>query len=108
MKNKKANNLLLDAVKVVYDRNSEKAKEYGPFSESMASSAKIASEMTGLDIKTEDMFKIMMALKLARLKYSDKEDTYLDLLAYTGGLHKFLEDESNKNTPPNLKSNSNE
>lgn len=94
MKNKKANNLLLDASKIIYARNTEKAVEYGPFSESMASAATIASEMTGLKIKTEDMFKIMMALKLARLRYSDKEDTYLDLLAYTGGLHKYLEDKT--------------
>jgi Domain of unknown function (DUF6378) len=106
MKNKRGNNLLNDAVQVVYTRNTQKTLEYGPFTDSMASAAKIATEMTGLNIDTKAMFKIMMALKLARLKYSDKEDTYLDLLAYTGGLHKFLEDEFEattqlKNIPTN-------
>lgn len=92
MKNKKANNLLKDAMDVVYNRTTEKTKDYGPFDESMAGAARIASELTGKDITTEDFYKCMMALKLSRLKYSMKEDTFLDLLAYTGALHKRIED----------------
>lgn len=92
MKNKKANNLLKDAIDVVYNRTTEKTKDYGPFDESMAGAARIASELTGKDITTEDFYKCMMALKLSRLKYSMKEDTFLDLLAYTGALHKRIED----------------
>lgn len=92
MKNKKNNNLIKDSVDVVYNRNTEKAKEYGPFEESMASAALIASELTGLNITTEDFYKCMMALKLSRFKYSMKEDTFLDLISYTGALHKYLED----------------
>lgn len=92
MKNKKANNLLKDAIDVVYNRTTEKAQEYGPFDESMAGAARIASELTGKDITTEDMYKVMMALKLSRLRYSMKEDTFLDLLAYTGALHKRIVD----------------
>ena len=92
MKNKKANNLLKDAIDVIYTRETEKTKEYGPFTDSMASAAIIASELTGKHLTTEDFFKCMMALKLARLKYSMKDDTFLDLFAYTGQLHKMLED----------------
>jgi hypothetical protein len=89
MKNTRQDNLMKDASEIVYNRKTEKAKEYGPFEESMAASARIASELTGKDITTEDFYKCMMALKLARLKYSSKEDTMLDLLAYTGGLVKY-------------------
>lgn len=92
MKNKKANNLLRDAMDIIYNRTTEKTKDYGPFDESMAGAARIASELTGKDITTEDFYKCMMALKLSRLKYSMKEDTFLDLLAYTGALHKRIED----------------
>jgi len=88
MKNKKSNNILKDAINIVYDRSSEKANEYGPFDESMASAAKIATELTGKEITTLDFYKCMMALKLARLKYSSKEDTFLDLVAYIGAAHK--------------------
>lgn len=92
MKNRKNDNLLKDAILVIYDRQTDKAKEYGAFDKSMASAAIIASELTGLDIKKEDFYKCMIALKLARLKYSMKDDTFLDLLAYAGALHKSLED----------------
>lgn len=92
MKNKKANNILRDAMDVVYNRTTEKTKDYGPFDESMAGAARIASELTGKDITTEDFYLCMMALKLSRLRYSKKEDTFLDLLAYTGALHKRIED----------------
>lgn len=92
MKNTRKDNLLKDASEVIYNRTTEKAKEYGPFEESMCSAAIIASELTGKNITTEDFYKCMMALKLARLKYSSKEDTMLDLLAYTGGLVKYQKD----------------
>jgi hypothetical protein len=92
MKNTKADNLLKDAASVVYNRNTEKTKDYGPFDESMASAARIASELTGKDITTNDFYKCMMALKLSRLRYSMKDDTILDLLAYTGQMHKSIED----------------
>lgn len=86
----KSKNILRDAIEVIYDRKSEKAIEYGPFDESMASAARIASELTGKNITTKDFFKCMIALKLSRLKYSDKDDTYLDLVAYEGALHEFI------------------
>jgi len=92
MKNKREDNLLKDAIDIVYTRDTEKTRDYGPFTESMASSARIASELTGKNITTQDFFKCMIALKLARLQYSDKEDTYLDLIAYTAAMHKAHED----------------
>ena len=104
MKNKKANNLLRDASDVIYNRNTEKTVEYGPFDESMNSAAIIASELTGKNITKEDFYKCMMALKLARLKYSMKDDTFLDLLAYTGALHKSIEDEKSKTILDEVKS----
>ena|SRR6187402_2817836 len=92
MKNTRRDNLLKDAAEVIYNRNTEKTIEYGPFDESMASAARIATELTGKQITTIDFYKCMMALKLARLKYSMKDDTILDLLAYTGQMHKSIED----------------
>jgi hypothetical protein len=92
MKNTRRDNLLKDAAEVIYNRNTEKTQEYGPFDESMASAARIATELTGKQITTIDFYKCMMALKLSRLKYSMKDDTILDLLAYTGQMHKSIED----------------
>ena len=77
MKNKKNDNILTEAIKVLYDRRSDKAQEYGDFETSMASAAKIASETLGKEITLKDMFVIMMSLKMARLRYSDKSDLQL-------------------------------
>lgn len=93
MKQTKSKNILRQAIDIVYTRKTEKTIEYGPFEESMASAARIASEMTGLKITTKDFYKCMLALKMARLRYSDKDDTYLDLAAYLGSLHKHVSDE---------------
>ena len=96
MKQTKSNNVLKEAIAIVYDRSSEKAKEYGPFDESMTSAAIIASELTGKNITTEDFYKCLMALKLARLKYSSKDDTFLDFIAYSAALHKSIKDKEIK------------
>jgi hypothetical protein len=94
MKQNKSNNILRKAMNIVYTRNTEKTKDYGPFEESMASAARIASEMTGKNITTEDFYKCMIALKLSRLRYSSKEDTFLDGAAYLGSLHKHITEEN--------------
>ena len=98
MKNKKNDNILKDAINIVYNRSSDKAKEYGPFDESMASAAIIASELTGKNITTEDFYKCMIALKMSRLKYSSKEDTFLDFIAYSAALHKRVVDNEKVDT----------
>ena len=98
MKNKKNDNILKDAINIVYDRSSDKAKEYGPFDESMAGAATIASELTGKNITTEDFYKCMIALKMSRLKYSNKEDTFLDFIAYSAALHKRVVDNEKVDT----------
>lgn len=92
-KNSKSNNLLKDAIGVIYNRDSEKAAEYGPFEESMASAARIATELTGLPITTEDFYKCMVALKMARLRYSHKDDTVMDAIAYLGSMSKKIHDD---------------
>ncbi len=83
-------NILEQANKIVNERAEEKARQYGEFSDSMAKAARIASEMCGKDITTEDFFKCMIALKASRMAYSTKPDTLLDLCAYTGGLNNYL------------------
>jgi hypothetical protein len=46
--------------------------------------AEIATILCNKEITTDDFYKCMMALKLSRMAYSDKEDTMLDLVAYVG------------------------
>lgn len=78
----KMKNILEEASEIIFNRDSEKAKQYGPFHDSMKNAAKIMTILTGKHITTRDFYKAMMSLKLARMEHSDKHDTYLDLIAY--------------------------
>lgn len=75
-------NILLEADAIVNKRAEEKERQYGAFPDSMAKAARIASELCLKDITQDDMYKILIALKLSRLAYSSKEDTMLDAVAY--------------------------
>jgi DNA-binding protein H-NS len=77
-------NILDTANKIVNERNEEKERQYGPFEEGMEKAAKIASLISGKDITADDVYIIMMSLKLSRQSYNKKEDNLLDLVAYAG------------------------
>jgi hypothetical protein len=78
-------NILKKANEIVFERSEEKERQYGPMSEQHRKAAEIATILCNKEITTEDFYKCMMALKLSRMAYSDKEDTMLDLVAYTAG-----------------------
>lgn len=83
-------NILTEANKIVNERSEEKERMYGPFSEGMERAAKIASGMTGKEFTAEDVFKILIALKLSRESYNHKEDNLLDCVAYIAALNNHL------------------
>lgn len=82
-------NILDTANKIVNERNEEKERQYGPFEEGMEKAAKIASLISGKDITADDVYIIMMALKLSRQSYNHKEDNLLDLVAYVGSWNNY-------------------
>ena len=65
-------NILLKANEIVFERNEEKERMYGPFQEGMQEAAKIASLLSRKEITTVDMYNCMMALKLSRASYNYK------------------------------------
>jgi DNA-binding protein H-NS len=82
-------NILDTANKIVNERNEEKERQYGPFEEGMEKAAKIASLISGKDITADDVYIIMMSLKLSRQSYNHKEDNLLDLVAYVGSWNNY-------------------
>ena len=82
-------NILDTANKIVNERNEEKERQYGPFEEGMEKAAKIASLISGKDITSDDVYIIMIALKLSRQSYNHKEDNLLDLVAYVGSWNNY-------------------
>jgi len=89
-------NILKEADKIINERAEEKERMYGPFEDSMAKAACIASELCNKDITTEDFYKCMIALKMSRMAYNLKQDTLLDCVAYVGSLNNYSNDKNNK------------
>jgi hypothetical protein len=80
------------AEEIIYNRDKgSRDKDYGGFSESMLKTAHFASLLCNKPITGEDAFKVLMALKLARISNSNKLDSYTDLIGYTEGLWNFLD-----------------
>ena len=79
--------ILQQAHEIVFERNEEKERMYGPFEEGMEQAARIASELSRKEITTFDMYNCMIALKLSRASWNYKEDNYLDCVAYMASLN---------------------
>lgn len=85
-------NILLRANAIVNERSEEKDRQYGPFGECMERATRIYNELSTNKIYPEDMYKALIALKLAREAYKHKEDNLLDAVAYIGALNNYLGD----------------
>lgn len=90
-KNKKftSPSLCEQAHKIVNERDEEKDRMYGPFSEGMERAAAIFTASTGIEIEGRHMYLAMVALKLSRQSYNHKTDNLLDAIAYLQGLENY-------------------
>lgn len=79
-------NILKKANSIIFERDEESDRQYGPFDESMAKAALVASALTNKEITTEDFYKCMIALKISRMAYNTKKDTMLDCVGYIAAL----------------------
>ncbi len=90
MKDKKSKRSLCEkAHDIVNNRDQEKDRLYGPFSEGMDRAAMIFTGATGISIEGKHMYIAMLALKLSRQSYNHKEDNLLDAIAYLQGLDNY-------------------
>lgn len=87
-------NILKHADEIVNQRSEEKERQYGPFFETMERAATLYNGMQkdpANFIGAVDMYKAMIAMKLAREAYSHKEDNLLDAVAYMGSMNDYIE-----------------
>lgn len=95
---KKSKNILEEANEIIFERSEEKERDYGPIDESFEDAATIASILTGKKLTSEDCYKVMIGLKMARMKRKYKRDTYLDTVGYLGALAEMLEKDKKQST----------
>jgi len=98
-------NILLKANQIVFERNEEKERMYGPFQEGMQEAAKIASLMSRKEITAVDMYNCMIALKLSRQSYNHKEDNLLDCVAYIASLNDYQNNVQNEHSKDKRRKN---
>jgi hypothetical protein len=98
-------NILLKANEIVFERNEEKERMYGPFQEGMQEAAKIASLLSRKEITAVDMYNCMIALKLSRQSYNHKEDNLLDCVAYIASLNDYQNNVQNEHTKDKKRKN---
>jgi len=98
-------NILLKANEIVFERNEEKERQYGPFQEGMQEAAKIASLLSRKDITAIDMYNCMIALKLSRQSYNHKEDNLLDCVAYMASLNEYQNNVQNEHSESKKRKN---
>lgn len=87
-------NILKKANEIVNERSEEKERQYGPFDESIEKAALIAKTITNKEITADDVFAVMVGLKLSRHSHAYSEDSLLDLVAYVGAWNNYIQ---NKN-----------
>lgn len=74
--------LLERAYEILHERAEEKERQYGDFTESINKTAEIASLMSNKKFTTDDVYNVLIAMKLARESYAHKEDNILDAVVY--------------------------
>mgnify|MGYP003147272958 CR=1 FL=1 len=80
--------ILEEAKEIVVERSTNH-ENYGEFSESMARARLIFIGMTGRELPLEDMYKMLVALKLSRESFHHKRDNLVDACGYLQGLEDY-------------------
>ena len=92
----KNKSILSEADSIVNNRDEEKERQYGPFSEGMDRAASIFNGMTGLNVTGKEMYMALIALKFSRESYNHKRDNLLDAVAYIQGLENYINEKNKK------------
>lgn len=75
-------NILEHANDIVFERTEERNRQYGDFTQGIENTAKMASLMGNKEITTDDVYNVMVSLKLTREAHAHKYDNILDAIAY--------------------------
>ena len=84
-------NILETANNIVNKRTEEKDRMYGEFGESMDRTRDLFNLMSkDTKLTSEDVYKVLIALKLSREAFCHKEDNLLDAVAYIGAMNNHI------------------
>lgn len=91
-------NILDHAKQIVYDRAEEKQRQYGNFHTSMEHTRDVFNALTGKNLTTQDIYLVIICLKLSRECVTHKYDNMLDVIAYLASLNDYQEKQKDNGT----------
>lgn len=83
--------ILEEANNILFKRSEEKERQYGPMTESIERAAKIATLMGKKELTADDVYNVIIAIKLSREAHSHKKDNILDAIVYLAAKNEDLE-----------------
>lgn len=91
--------ILEQAQDIVYNRKDTNGdRPYGPFSQCMKKAAEIFNAISPTTVlQAGDVYRVLMALKLAREYFEHKQDNLIDLCGYAAGLDDYINEINNSN-----------
>jgi hypothetical protein len=75
-------NVLEHASQILYERSEEKERQYGPFDKGLEITRDLANLMTNSEMSLQQIYAVIIALKLSREAFAHKEDNVLDAIVY--------------------------
>lgn len=82
--------ILEEANDIIFKRAEEKQREYGPIDESLEDTAIVASIISNKDIDIKMVYAVLIGLKISRMRWNKKHDTFLDGIGYIAAFENFV------------------
>lgn len=83
-------NILLEANDIIFERQEEKQREYGPIDESLHDASEVASMIQNRTFTTDDVYAVLIGLKISRMRWNKKHDTFLDGIGYLAAYEAYI------------------
>lgn len=91
--------ILEEANDIIFNRAEEKQREYGPIDESLHDASEVASMIQNRTFTTDDVYAVLIGLKISRMRWNKKHDTFLDSIGYIAAYEAYIRktEKQNKN-----------
>ena len=89
--------ILEEANDIIFKRVEEKQREYGPIDESLEDTAIISSIISNESINIEMVYAVLIGLKVSRMKWNKKHDTFLDGICYVAAFENYIRKKEKQN-----------
>ena len=88
--NPTSKNILEEANDIIFNRAEEKERQYGNIDDSLFDASEIASIIENKTFTINDVYAVLIGLKISRMKHNKKHDTFLDGIGYLAAYEAYI------------------